>query len=306
MGAVFAMMPILPSALFNRNREKCPSKCGLCKKRCPAHLEIDGDTPLSGECICCHACQVTCPRKNIQIGPKIKNKTNEKKSSNEENLKKEFEKKEQVDDTTDKVQAKIDDKMSSVIADVSIKDPVKENRENTDIEYIQEVNEQRRIEAERLAEEARIRAEQEAAEQARIAEEQARIEAERQAAIRARGQAIVDAAMSKRGSPYIWGASGPNSFDCSGFVYLACKQAGVYFTRTTAAELSKMGQEVSLDELQPGDIITLNTMGYVSHVVIYIGNGQIVHAPQTGDVVKTGSLSRYSRNKIVSCRRLYN
>ena len=80
MGAVFAMMPILPSALFNRNREKCPSKCGLCKKRCPAHLEIDGDTALSGECICCHACQVTCPRKNIQIGPKIKNKTNEKKN----------------------------------------------------------------------------------------------------------------------------------------------------------------------------------------------------------------------------------
>ena len=69
MGAVFAMMPILPSALFNRNRDKCPSKCGLCRKSCPALLEIDGDTPLSGECICCHACQVTCPRKNIQIGP---------------------------------------------------------------------------------------------------------------------------------------------------------------------------------------------------------------------------------------------
>ena len=69
MGAVFAMMPILPSALFNRNRDKCPSKCGLCRKRCPAHLEIDEDTPLSGECFCCHACQVTCPRKNIQIGP---------------------------------------------------------------------------------------------------------------------------------------------------------------------------------------------------------------------------------------------
>ena len=69
MGAVFAMMPILPTALFHRNREKCPAKCGLCKKRCPAHLEIDGDTSLSGECICCHACEVTCPRKNIQIGP---------------------------------------------------------------------------------------------------------------------------------------------------------------------------------------------------------------------------------------------
>lgn len=66
---IILLVLILPSALFNRNREKCPSKCGLCRKRCPAHLEIDGDTPLSGECICCHACQVTCPRKNIQIGP---------------------------------------------------------------------------------------------------------------------------------------------------------------------------------------------------------------------------------------------
>ena len=68
MGAVFAMMPILPSALFNRNREKCPSKCGLCRKRCPAHLEIDGDTPHSGECICCHACTAICPRQNIHTG----------------------------------------------------------------------------------------------------------------------------------------------------------------------------------------------------------------------------------------------
>ena len=68
MGAIFAMMPILPSALFKRNREKCPAKCGACKKRCPAHLDIDGDTPLSGECICCHACETTCPRQNIEIG----------------------------------------------------------------------------------------------------------------------------------------------------------------------------------------------------------------------------------------------
>ena len=68
MGAVFALMPILPGALFRRNREKCPPKCGLCKKRCPAHLDIDGDTAMSGECLCCHACAATCPRKNIHIG----------------------------------------------------------------------------------------------------------------------------------------------------------------------------------------------------------------------------------------------
>ncbi len=68
MGAVFALMPILPGALFRRNREKCPPKCGLCKKRCPAHLDIDGDTGKSGECLCCHACAAACPRKNIHIG----------------------------------------------------------------------------------------------------------------------------------------------------------------------------------------------------------------------------------------------
>lgn len=68
MGAVFAIMPIFPSALFNRDRSKCPKKCGACKKRCPAHLEIDGDTAMSGECLSCHACRTVCPRKNIQLG----------------------------------------------------------------------------------------------------------------------------------------------------------------------------------------------------------------------------------------------
>lgn len=111
--------------------------------------------------------------------------------------------------------------------------------------------------------------------------------------------------MSKLGSPYVWGASGPNSFDCSGLVYWTHKQAGVYFTRTTAAELDHMGQKISFNELQPGDIITLNTLGYVSHVVIYAGNGKIVHAPQTGDVVKVVSFPERWKNKIVSCRRLY-
>ena len=71
MGAIFAIMPILPGALFKRNRPKCAPKCTLCKKRCPAHLDIDGDTAHSGECICCHACTAVCPRKNIHTGTVI-------------------------------------------------------------------------------------------------------------------------------------------------------------------------------------------------------------------------------------------
>ena len=71
MGAVFAIMPIIPGALFKRNRPNCASKCTLCKKRCPAHLDIDGDTVHSGECICCHACTAVCPRKNIHTGTVI-------------------------------------------------------------------------------------------------------------------------------------------------------------------------------------------------------------------------------------------
>ena len=68
MGAVFAIMPIIPGALFKRNRPNCAPKCTLCKKRCPAHLDIDGDTSHSGECICCHACTAACPRQNIHMG----------------------------------------------------------------------------------------------------------------------------------------------------------------------------------------------------------------------------------------------
>ena len=68
MGAVFAILPIVPGALLKRDRENCPQKCGACKKRCPAHLDIDGDTSRSGECICCHACQAICPKQNIHTG----------------------------------------------------------------------------------------------------------------------------------------------------------------------------------------------------------------------------------------------
>ncbi|WIM66994.1 NlpC/P60 family protein [Corynebacterium breve] len=90
---------------------------------------------------------------------------------------------------------------------------------------------------------------------------------------------VVGAAMSKLGSPYGWGAAGPNQFDCSGLMYWSYAQQGKSIPRTSQAQISG-GQSVSLSDLQPGDII-----GYypgVTHVGMYIGNGQVVHASDYG------------------------
>lgn len=95
----------------------------------------------------------------------------------------------------------------------------------------------------------------------------------------ATGNAVVDAAMTRIGSPYVWGATGPNAFDCSGLVSWAFQQAGKSVPRTSQAQIAG-GMAVPIDQLQPGDIV-----GYysgVSHVAIYIGNGQVVHASTYG------------------------
>lgn len=98
----------------------------------------------------------------------------------------------------------------------------------------------------------------------------------------------VAAAMSKLGSPYGWGAAGPNVFDCSGLMYWAYQQIGVSIPRTSSAQIAG-GTPVSLDALQPGDII-----GYypgVTHVGMYIGNGQVVHASDYGIPVQVVPLN---------------
>jgi cell wall-associated NlpC family hydrolase len=101
------------------------------------------------------------------------------------------------------------------------------------------------------------------------------------------GAIAVNAAMAKRGSPYVWAAAGPNSFDCSGLVQYAYAAAGISLPHSSAAQ-ARMGTAVSRDQLQPGDIIAFYSP--VSHVGIYIGNGQMVHAPTSGDVVKVANL----------------
>ncbi|GAA4845578.1 C40 family peptidase [Kitasatospora terrestris] len=93
----------------------------------------------------------------------------------------------------------------------------------------------------------------------------------------------VNAAMGKRGSAYVWGATGPSTFDCSGLMVWAYKQAGVSLPRTSQSQAS-VGTGVPLSAAQPGDLVIY--YGDAHHVGMYIGNGLVVHAPRTGDVVK--------------------
>jgi peptidoglycan DL-endopeptidase CwlO len=100
-------------------------------------------------------------------------------------------------------------------------------------------------------------------------------------------QTVVDTAMAQRGKPYVWAAAGPNSFDCSGLVDYAFAAAGVGLPHSSMLQ-SQMGRPVSRSQLQPGDLVFFYSP--VSHVGIYIGNGQMVHAPTTGDVVKVSDI----------------
>ncbi|MFD4469308.1 C40 family peptidase [Rhodococcus sp. NPDC058505] len=96
------------------------------------------------------------------------------------------------------------------------------------------------------------------------------------------GTAALDAALSKLGAPYVWGATGPNSFDCSGLVQWAYRQAGVSVPRTTHDQVNA-GSPVGRGDLQPGDVVLFSG---AEHVGLYAGDGTVVHAPTTGQPVK--------------------
>lgn len=104
------------------------------------------------------------------------------------------------------------------------------------------------------------------------------------------GNAVVDAAMSRLGKPYSWGASGPNSFDCSGLLIWSFAQAGRGGLPHSSGSLYGMSTKISVSQLQPGDIVAYGSP--IHHIGIYIGGGQYVHAPHSGDVVKVSSIYR--------------
>ena len=97
------------------------------------------------------------------------------------------------------------------------------------------------------------------------------------------GVEAVRAAQSQLGKPYKWGATGPNSYDCSGLTSWAFKKAGVTLPRSSSDQ-ARVGSAVSFANMQPGDLVFYYQP--VSHVGIYVGDGKMINAPQTGDVVK--------------------
>jgi len=115
----------------------------------------------------------------------------------------------------------------------------------------------------------------------------------------AAAQVAVDTALAQVGDPYVWGAGGPNAFDCSGLMQYAYSAAGVSLPHSSKSQ-SQMGQSVSRSELQPGDLVFFYSP--VSHVGMYIGNGQMVHASTSGKPVMVASLD--SMGSYNSARRI--
>ncbi|RJQ55137.1 MAG: hypothetical protein C4521_02870 [Actinobacteria bacterium] len=98
---------------------------------------------------------------------------------------------------------------------------------------------------------------------------------------------VVSYAYSRLGCPYVWGASGPNSFDCSGLTMWCYSQVGISLPHSSAAQYG-CGTHISRDNLQPGDLVFFGNP--IHHVGIYVGGGNMIHAPRTGDVVKVSSV----------------
>lgn len=121
------------------------------------------------------------------------------------------------------------------------------------------------------------------------------------------GQAAVEVAKQFLGVPYVYGGTSPRGFDCSGLMQYVYAQLG-YSINRVAADQMKNGIAVSREQLMPGDLVGFYSSpggGYVGHIGMYVGDGMMIHAPHTGDVVKYTSIdSAYYSSRFAGGRRI--
>ena len=127
----------------------------------------------------------------------------------------------------------------------------------------------------------------------------------------ARIRRFLDVALAQQGKPYVWGAVGPGSFDCSGYVYYCLNQAGYKVGRTTANSYSNYSQwpYVEKDQLQPGDLMFYkddNDPNRIGHIGIYLGNGYHIHASSSFECVIICRVDGWYERMLTHGRRVFN
>ncbi|MDT0265245.1 NlpC/P60 family protein [Streptomyces sp. DSM 44915] len=170
-----------------------------------------------------------------------------------------------------------------------------EQAELAELERLEEEEAERQAEEARQERERREREEAErAAQEAAEAEEREQAEQEQQPEAppatgdqTSQADAAIAFAESQLGKPYVWGATGPNSYDCSGLTQAAWLAAGVEIPRVTWDQVN-IGTSVTRSQLQPGDLVFF--YDDISHVGLYVGNNQMIHAPKPGDIIKYESI----------------
>jgi len=123
----------------------------------------------------------------------------------------------------------------------------------------------------------------------------------------AAGRAAVMFALDQRGRPYVFGATGPEAYDCSGLTLSAWAHAGITITRTTQTQ-STAGTAATESSLRPGDLVLVpgsdGSLASPGHLGMYIGEGLVIHAPHTGDVVKVVTYKSFTANGISALRHI--
>ncbi|WP_097026072.1 C40 family peptidase [Clostridium peptidivorans] len=115
---------------------------------------------------------------------------------------------------------------------------------------------------------------------------------------------VVTYAYKFMGKPYVWGAAGPSAFDCSGFTLYVYRAFGVNLGHYTGTQFAT-GQAVSKDNLLPGDLVFFNTDSSISHVGIYVGGGQFIHASSgSGQVIVSSLSGSYYASRYAGARRV--